>query len=313
MLFPGQKRGSCGHAMARFDGHSFCACCRDKGKGEEPCIANKETADCKFCNSLTPEQYMQLATPSYKIKKEKREAKRADSNPRDDSSLVDPATVSVIGAVGTSSSAQASSAPRKRNPRRIRFQPRLRNLLNRRLLIPKSPSWMKNGRNVLTSWKPSYWPNPSNRPFLQRFVFHLHTLLHQESLKTQNPFFQLTNRPVDMSPVKRTGPDTDAALQRSAGKLHADKDTHGQVSSERTGPDIHGLQHQSAGKLKSDPIRPRTFSSRCTGPDTVAKHQSTGKPVSDRHPPDSVPSDSDRAVSKQLSASKLATDRPSSH
>ena len=108
MSSPGQKRGSCGHAMASFDGHSFCARCRDKGKGEEPCISNKETTDCKFCNSLTPEQRMQLATPSYKIKKEKREAKRADSNPADDSSLVDPATVSVR-AVGASSSAQASS------------------------------------------------------------------------------------------------------------------------------------------------------------------------------------------------------------
>ena len=89
MSSPGLKRGSCGHAMASFDGHSFCARCRDKGKGEEPCVANKETADCKFCNPLTPEQRMQLATPSYKIKKEKREAKRADSNPADDSSLVD--------------------------------------------------------------------------------------------------------------------------------------------------------------------------------------------------------------------------------
>ena len=51
-----------------------------------------------------------MATPSYKLKKEKREAKRSDSNPADDSSLVDPATVSVIGAVGDASSAQASSA-----------------------------------------------------------------------------------------------------------------------------------------------------------------------------------------------------------
>ena len=173
---------------------------------------------------------------------------------------------------------------------------------------------MKNGRNVLTSWKPSYWPDHSNQPFLQRFAFHLVPTHSPPSgiTKDTEPFFQPTNRPVDMSPVKRTGPDTDAALQRSAGKLHAE-DTHGQVSSEHTGPDIHALQHQSAGKLKSDPGRPRTLSSRRTDPDTVAKHQSTGKPVSDRHPPDSVPSDSAPAVSKQLSTSKLATDRPSSH
>ena len=110
ICYPQVRRGgSCGHAKASFDGHSYCARCRDKGKGEEPCISNKETADCKFCNALTPEQRTQLATPSYKLKKEKREAKRSDSNPADD-----PATVSVIGAVGDSSSAQASSAPSRK-------------------------------------------------------------------------------------------------------------------------------------------------------------------------------------------------------
>ena len=80
MSSPGQKRGSCGHAMAIFDGHAYCARCRDKGKGEEPCVANKESTDCAICNSLTPEQLTQLATPSYKLKKEKRGAKRLDSN-----------------------------------------------------------------------------------------------------------------------------------------------------------------------------------------------------------------------------------------
>ena len=111
MSSPGQRRGSCGHAMASFDGHSFCARCRDKGKGEEPCVANKDTTDCKFCNSLTPEQLSQLATPSYKIKKEKREAKRSESaNPTDDT-LVDPASVEVIGVVGDAQSSQVDSAP----------------------------------------------------------------------------------------------------------------------------------------------------------------------------------------------------------
>ena len=71
----GQKRGSCGHAMASFDGHAFCARCHEKGKGKEPCIADKDMVDCEFCNLLTPEQRAQISTPSYKIKKEKREAK----------------------------------------------------------------------------------------------------------------------------------------------------------------------------------------------------------------------------------------------
>ena len=59
--------------------------------------------------ALTPEQRAQISTPSYKLKKEKREAKRAES-----SKLVDPSTVLVIGVVGqqeTVKSPSSSSAP----------------------------------------------------------------------------------------------------------------------------------------------------------------------------------------------------------
>ena len=100
MSSPGQKRGACGHVIANFDSHSSCARCRDKGKGKDPCVENPETKDCKFCNSLTPEPRLQLATPSYKLKKEKWEAKKLESTPSKDSdTLVDPASVSVIGVV----------------------------------------------------------------------------------------------------------------------------------------------------------------------------------------------------------------------
>ena len=75
-------------------------------------MADKDTSDCSLCNSLTPEQRIQLATPSYKIKKEKREAKRAEStNPTTDDTLVDPSSVEVIGVVGDSQSSQVDSAP----------------------------------------------------------------------------------------------------------------------------------------------------------------------------------------------------------
>ena len=100
MSSPGQRRGNCGHVMANFDTHSHCARCRDKGKGKEPCVSDPQTSDCQICNSLTSEQLQQLSTPSYKIKKEKREAKLSDSSPSQDSEqLVDPSSVSVIGVV----------------------------------------------------------------------------------------------------------------------------------------------------------------------------------------------------------------------
>ena len=57
----------CGHMMAGFDLHSFCACCRDKKKGKDPCV-EKPNVECQLCKALTPEQASQLATPSYKLK-----------------------------------------------------------------------------------------------------------------------------------------------------------------------------------------------------------------------------------------------------
>ena len=100
MSSPGQRRGSCGHAMANFDSHAFCARCREKGKGSDDCVKNPQSTDCKICNAFSEEQRLQLATPSYRIKKEKREAKKLEVTPAKDSEeLVDPSNVSVIGPV----------------------------------------------------------------------------------------------------------------------------------------------------------------------------------------------------------------------
>ena len=108
MSSPGQKRGSCGHAMAVFDQHSYCARCREKNKGKDPCVESKDTTSCKFCSAFTPEQLAQISTPSYKIKKERCEARKSvTATPTKDSSeLMDPASVSVIGVVGQEGSTQ---------------------------------------------------------------------------------------------------------------------------------------------------------------------------------------------------------------
>ena len=310
MSSPGQKRGSCGHAMAIFDGHAYCARCRDKGKGEEPCVANKESMDCAICNTLTPEQRTQLATLSYKLKKEKREAKRLDSNPSDDVALVDPDSVSVIGVVGDSNVAQTVSAPPEKKPKKDKAPTKGK----------KSVEFTASSTDSKISQLDEKWAECFNR---------LEALLLSKSLqptfssevrvtpshsppsgiaKDTEPFFQPTDQQGTISPGKRTGPDTNAALQRSAGKLQVSQESQKLVSSERTGPDVYASQHQSAGKLKPDPPQARSSSSRRTGPDVGSKPQSTGKPMSDKQS-----SDSDLPVTGQLSISKAPTDRPSTH
>ena len=123
MSSPSQRRGGCGHMMAGFDLHSFCARCRDKKKGKDPCV-EKPNVECQLCKALTPEQVSQLATPSYKLKKEKRDKAESTPSKKDSSSstsvtlsptLVDPARVSVIRAVdGQDTGLSAQPAEKKK-------------------------------------------------------------------------------------------------------------------------------------------------------------------------------------------------------
>ena len=96
--------------MAGFDNHAFCAHCREKVKGKDPCVELPESAICEFYELLTPQQRLQLSTPSYKLKKEKREARKIDSTPSKESdTLVDAASVSVIGVVDNQGTVQSPS------------------------------------------------------------------------------------------------------------------------------------------------------------------------------------------------------------
>ena len=65
----GQRRGLCGHIMASFDLHKRCARCRDKGIGDDDCVAKRS---CVICDGFTDTQKNMLATPTYKIRKDKK-------------------------------------------------------------------------------------------------------------------------------------------------------------------------------------------------------------------------------------------------
>ena len=91
MASPGQRRGTCGHARAIFDNHTKCARCRDKGLSQDACIEKK---DCVICNNFIAEQNLQLATPTYRARKD-RELQKKTASP----SLVDPSSVTVVGKV----------------------------------------------------------------------------------------------------------------------------------------------------------------------------------------------------------------------
>ena len=105
MSSPGQRRGTCGHFMASFDGHLKCARCCDKGVGEDNCVLKK---DCTVCKGFTPEQVLQLATPTYREPKSK-EKKLVLSSPAP--TLMDPSHVSVLGKVEGDKAVKPETTP----------------------------------------------------------------------------------------------------------------------------------------------------------------------------------------------------------
>ena len=112
MSFPGQKRGTCGHVMALFDSHKKCARCREKGLGDDLCV---KKLDCQICKAFGPAQLEQLATPTYKSRKE-REQKKAvfDSPASATSTLVDPSEATRLGWVHKKSASVESPASKKK-------------------------------------------------------------------------------------------------------------------------------------------------------------------------------------------------------
>ena len=65
----GHRKGYCGHIMAAFDLHEKCARCREKKVGQDLCVLGN---DCLICDGFSDSQKERLATPSYKIRKEKK-------------------------------------------------------------------------------------------------------------------------------------------------------------------------------------------------------------------------------------------------
>ena len=90
MASPGQKKSSCGHIMALCDAHSKCAHCREKGIGQDPCVEKKQ---CQIWDNFSEEHKKQLATPTYRVRKE---LQKKASSP---SLSVDPTDVTVLGKV----------------------------------------------------------------------------------------------------------------------------------------------------------------------------------------------------------------------
>ena len=112
MSSPGQKRGTCRHVMALFDSHKKCARCREKGVGDDPCVKKLE---CQICKGFTPAQVQQLATPTYKSRKERGEQKKTtEATSSATPTLMDPSDVTLLGRVHSDKPSSVESTPKKK-------------------------------------------------------------------------------------------------------------------------------------------------------------------------------------------------------
>ena len=137
--------------MAGFDSHSKCAGCRDKGLGDDPCVLKKE---CLICKGLTPEQVLQLATPAYRDRKEK---KTTSSTP----TLVDPAHVSVLGKVEKVKAVQSTPTKKTKRSESPKQSASKKRSSSSKPSSEDLNSLMTSGQKDFPDLRRCYWPRPS--------------------------------------------------------------------------------------------------------------------------------------------------------
>ena len=114
MSSPGQKRGSCGHVMALFENHKKCTRCREKGVGDNPCVKKQY---CQICKVFMPAQVQQLATPTYKARKERGEQKKSEASSDTTPTFKDPSDITLLGRVSTDKPFSVESTPKQKKKR----------------------------------------------------------------------------------------------------------------------------------------------------------------------------------------------------
>ena len=229
--------------MANFDQHSYCACCREKNKDKDSCVEKKDTTTCKFCLALTPEQLAQISTPSYKLKKEKREARKSETATptKEMPELVDHASVSVIGVVGqqeTSKSSPTQQVPPEKKAKKEK--------------LPSKAKKSSDSTDTKIANLDSKWSERFNRLEALLLSKTLQPAFSSE-VKVTPPRSPPANIPRDsepfFQPTGRTGKDYSAEMCQSASQPESDSQS---TTTERTGKGFSAEMHQPASQLRSD-------------------------------------------------------------
>ena len=302
MSSPSQKHGSCGHIMASFDSHNFCARCREKGKDSDPCTSKN---DCNSCNLLTEEQRLQLSTPSYRIKKEKRDLKKSSDTPKQDSSsssLIDPSSMTVVGAVDGQGILQSpGSSAGKTKKSTSSDKPKVASKDSKANVEKPSKSSVKPHKSSVDSGIDDLnlkWSDRFNR---------IEALLLARSLEKPEPAFTSVKIAPAHSPPASSVISSKPFIRPSDASQGSDSSvtdltSQKQVTDQSTGPDkrqqtsdLHGFT-QTVSKSTSKSLKGKASTDR------LSDLAGTESPVSQQ-----VPSRSSSAPDRRLSTSSMDT------
>ena len=221
----------------------------------DPCVSK---SDCQACNVLTKDQRLQLSTPSYRIKKEKRDLKKQGDTPQKNSgssSLIDPSSVTVVGAVDDQgilqSPGSSSGAEKKKKDKKTTSEKSSKSSDKSSKSAETRPSRSSaDDRNHRIDELDKKWADRFNR---------LEALLLSKSLDQPEPTFQAPK-------VAATDPPPVGAVKASAPFIRPSTDQP--ASSDLPGTSRPPALHQVTSKSTSAASNDQSVSSMDTDSDS---------------------------------------------
>ena len=282
----GQRRGSCGHVMTSFGMHDKCARCRDKLIGEDKCALKKS---CAVCDGFSESQCELLATPTYRIRKDKKAGL-----------LVSPKEVTVISPVDTeptfqpttSASVQPEASPPSTMPSSSSTAPTMNYVTSDQLLAicDKWTEQFARMEALLSRGNIFSTPVSAVKP------------IDSQALISKTPFVPPATRPT--GPVEVPVAAEDPAKQKKVEDKDKKKKTHKSRKQDKTDHDsklaetsVHKPDHKPERRRdrSSSPVRNVSSAKAPHSPPVVASSgpESAPQPVLNKGDSSLFPSDCD--------------------
>ena len=192
--------------------HFKCASCREKSIGQDPCVEKKQ---CHICDNFSEDQKKQLATTTYRARKE---LQNKVSSP---SQIVDPADVTVLGQVESKGkTSDRGETPSKKPKRSSHKSP------SKKKAVRTSTDFQADLKSMDDKWLEHF--ARLEAMFLARsFQVPVELVKKSDVVVTERPFIPPTQQPTGVACQKQS---SGAASQREVKKATQPVDAPGAVT-----------------------------------------------------------------------------------